>query len=188
MIKTRNDLKKYLEEDRRAQLLQWGVVGLLTDRIYRMKTLLRQCEYHNKNRFSPWHFIKYFFSKIKYMMMLRKCCSEIPLSVFGPGLVIWHPERIIVNPNARVGKHCSISSGVVIAQAHDLSPVIGDDVELMIDSGVLGGIEVASNVRIGAKALVLKNILEPNTTWAGIPAKKINDRGTIETPIPIPGQ
>ncbi len=35
----------------------------------------------------------------------------------------------------------------------------------------------------GANALVLKPIEEENTTWAGVPARKINDRGTIETPV-----
>lgn len=52
----------------------------------------------------------------------------------------------------------------------------------MIDSKVLGGCRVADYVRIGANALVLKPIEEENTTWAGVPARKINDRGTIETP------
>ena len=53
----------------------------------------------------------------------------------------------------------------------------------MIDSKVLGGGRVADYVRIGANALVLKPIEEENTTWAGVPARKINDRGTIETPV-----
>ena len=56
-------------------------------------------------------------------------------------------------------------------------------VEFMIDSKVLGGGRVADYVRIGANALVFKPIEEENTTWAGVPARKINDRGTIETPI-----
>jgi serine O-acetyltransferase len=94
--------------------------------------------------------------------------------VFGKGLIIWHPERIIVNSNSVVGNNCSISSGVVIAQAHDRCPRIGDNVEIMINGTVLGGISVASNTRIGANALVIKDILETNTTWAGVPAKKIS--------------
>ena len=79
-----------------------------------------------------------------------------------------------------------LSSGVVIAQAHDQCPIIGNHVELMIDSKVLGDINVADHTRVGANALVLKDISEPNTTWAGVPAHKISDRGTIETPaIPV---
>ena len=59
---------------------------------------------------------------------------------------------------------------------------MGHHVEFMIDSKVLGGI-IADYVRIGANALVLKLIEEENTTWAGVPARKINDRGTTETPV-----
>lgn len=94
-------------------------------------------------------------------------------------------ERIIVNCASKVGDYCSITSGVVIAQAHNQCPTIGDYVEMTIDSKILGGITVADHVRIGAGALVIKNILEPNTTWEGVPAGKINDQGTIENPIPV---
>lgn len=80
-----------------------------------------------------------------------------------------------------VGDYCSLSSGVVIAQAHDQCPTVGNYVEFMIDSKVLGGVKVADHVRIGANALVLKPIEEGNTTWAGVPARKISGKGTVET-------
>ena len=77
-----------------------------------------------------------------YLFMLkrydRRFCSEIPINVFGKGLLIWHPERIIINPESKVGDYCALSSGVVIAQAHGECPTIGNHVELMIDSKVLG--------------------------------------------------
>lgn len=73
------------------------------------------------------------------MRIQRIFCSEINPNVFGKGLIIWHPERIITNVNARVGDYCSISSGVVIAHAHNMNPIIGNYVEFMIDSKALGG-------------------------------------------------
>ena len=110
-------------------------------------------------------------------------CSEINPNVFGKGLIIWHPERIITNVDARVGDYCSISSGVVIAQAHDRNPRIGNNVEFMIDSKALGGITIADHVRIGANTMVIKDIVEPNTTWGGSPAHKISNKGTIDVPV-----
>lgn len=184
VIVTKADLREYLQADRNAQHISDNFIVRRMNRIYKLKTLLRKCEYHANNKDKNlWHKIAYLIQYMRFRCIERSCCSEIGLNVFGKGLVIWHPERIIINPNARVGEHCSISSGVVIAQAHDKSPVIGNDVELMIDSAVLGGIVVADHVRIGAKALVLKDIDEPNTTWGGVPAKKLNNRGTIETPV-----
>lgn len=121
------------------------------------------------------------------MLWLHHLCrvfnSEIPINTFGKGLKIWHAERIIVNDNAQIGEWCSISSGVVIGQAHNKCPTIGNCVELMIDSKVLGGISIADYCRIGANALVLKPIEETNTTWAGLPARKISNHGTRETSI-----
>lgn len=94
-------------------------------------------------------------------------------------------ERIIVNSQSVVGDYCSLSSGVVIAHAHDKCPTIGNYCELMIDSKVLGGIKVPDHCRIGASALVIKTITESNTTWGGVPARKISNHGTIERPMPI---
>lgn len=106
------------------------------------------------------------------------------MNVFGKGLTIWRGERIITNPHARVDNYCSITSGVIIAQAHDEYPIIGAYVELMIDSKVLGGMTVVDHVRIGANALVIKNINQCNTTWIGCSVRKINDQETIENPVP----
>ena len=131
------------------------------------------------------HKILYYYHLIHVKRISSRNCSEIPINVFGKGLTIWHMERIIVNRASKVGNYCSISSGVVIAQAHNQCPTVGDYVEMTIDSKVLGGITIADHVRIGAGALVIRSIKEPNTTWGGVPAKKINNRGTIETPIPI---
>lgn len=185
MINSKSDLYECLRADRAAQPPSSNFLKRRYDRIYLLKTLLRKCEYyHNTMKNNPLHKLIYIFMKLRLNHVEHTFCSEIPINVFGKGLVIWHAERIIVNPNAIVGEHCSLSSGVVIAHAHNKNPIIGNNVELMIDSCVLGGITVADHVRIGAKALVLKDISDPNTTWGGVPAKKLNNCGTLETPIP----
>lgn len=187
MIHTKEDLKRYLYADREAQPPHPNIILRHFDPIYRIKTLIRLCEYHfNLSSNSFYHKVAYYCRKLQLKRLEDRFCSEFAINVSDEGLVIWHPQRIIINPNAKVGKHCSISSGVVIAQAHNMCPTIGDNVELMIDCAVLGNIHIANNVRIGAKTLVIKTINAVNTTWAGIPAKKISDKGTIETPIPRP--
>lgn len=187
MIGSKDDLFEYLAADRWIQPIERNPLKRLfslSSRVVSLKTHLRKAEYHyNVGRA---HRLAYYYHLLRLKKISARFCSEIPINVFGKGLVIWHPERIIVNPQSKVGDYCSLSSGVVIAQAHDQCPVIGDHVELMIDSKVLGGINVADHTRVGANALVLKDISEPNTTWAGVPAHKISDRGTIETPaIPV---
>jgi serine O-acetyltransferase len=191
MIKTKQDLEEYLRADREAQPPSSNPIRrIMFDRVYRLKTRLRKTEYHFNNRGGGT--IKRGYHKAAYQiyhLLLRHTlisfCSEIGLNTCGKGLIIWHAERILINPLASLGENCSLSSGVVVAQAHNQCPTIMDNVELMIDSKVLGGITIARNVRIGANALVLKNISEENTTWAGNPARKISDIGAVETPVII---
>lgn len=190
-IDSKHMLQEYLEADALAQPRDRGAKGVVKrlllggDKVRALKVHLRKCEYHhNVMGRAPLHIFAYVYHYVRLKRLSRRFCSEIPINVFGKGLVIWHPERIIVNDEARVGDYCSLSSGVVIGQAHGGCPVIGESVELMVDSKVLGSIRVADNVRIGADALVLKSIDEPNTAW-GVPARKISDKGTLDTPLPI---
>lgn len=66
----------------------------------RWKVYLRKCEYHHnvsQNLYHKLAYIWYLFLLKKYE---RRFCSEIPINVFGKGLLIRHPERIIVNPES----------------------------------------------------------------------------------------
>jgi serine O-acetyltransferase len=190
VIESRKDLMDYIRADLEMQCSSSSfLVRLLgfrsEDHVVKLKMHLRKAEYWHNTGSSVFHRLAYYYHSFQLKRLASSFCSEIPINVFGKGLIIWHAERIIVNPAAKVGEYCSLSSGVVIAQSHDKNPVIGDHVELMIDSKVLGGVNVADHVRIGACALIIRTIEEENTTWAGIPARKISDKGSIETPIPI---
>ncbi|TPF97431.1 hypothetical protein EP30_02220 [Bifidobacterium sp. UTCIF-39] len=179
------DLREFIAEDRKAQPPRYGVVyATFFDPIFKLKTLLRKCEYHKNNK-SIYHLIMFAILRHRFRKLQYSLGSEIGFNVFGKGLIIWHGQRIITNGEARVGDHCSISSGVVIGQGNGGAPRIGNNVELTINSTVIGGISIADNVRIGANALVVKDIDEANTTWGGVPARKISDRGTIEHPVKV---
>lgn len=179
-IKTKDDLKEFIAADRKAQPSQWGGVF---DPIFKLKTLLRRCEYHKNNKSNIYHFLMFVILRYRFRRLQRKMCSEIGFNVFGKGLIIWHGQRIITNGEARVGDYCSISSGVVIGHGNGGAPHIGNNVEMTINSTIIGDVSIADNVRIGANALVVKDIIETNTTWGGVPAKKISDHGTVENPV-----
>lgn len=185
MIQTKQQLQEYLRADSEVQIPPRNPLKRWRNHIYMMKVLLRKSEYHYNNRKNFYHRCAYFIQWHRCLRLQRKYCAELRINVFGKGLTIWHPQRIIVNPHARIGDYCSISTGVIIAHAHGGNPIIGNHVELMVDSKVLGEITVANHVRIGANTLVLKDITEPDTTWVGNPAHKVNNHGTIETPVPV---
>ena len=121
-IKTKDDLKEFIAADRKAQPSQWGVF----DPIFKLKTLLRRCEYHKNNKSNIYHFLMFVILRYRFRRLQRKMCSEIGFNVFGKGLIIWHGQRIITNGEARVGDYCSISSGVVIGHGNGGAPHIGN--------------------------------------------------------------
>lgn len=191
-IDLKHRLREYLEADAMAWPIERGVKGVIKrlllggDKVYALKMHLRKCEYHHKvMRQASSHALAYVHHYACLKRLLRGFCPEIPINVFGKGLVIWYPERIIVNDRARIEDRCSLSSGVVIRQAHGGRSMMGGSVELMADSKVLGAIKATDNVRAGADALVLKFINEPNITWKGVPARKISDKWTLDTPISL---
>ena len=169
MIVTKQDLQEYLQADYVAQYGNEKSTFLRSmNPVYRMKRLLRIYEYRLNNAHkSVFHRVAALIAKIRYKRVSRTLCSEISPNVFGKGLQIWHGTRIIVNGHAKVGKNCSISSGVVIGQAHDQCPTIGNHVQLNINATVIGGIDIADGTVVGANALVVKDIPQPYTVWGG---------------------
>lgn len=106
--------------------------------------------------------------------MSIKLGFSIPENVFGPGLRIAHYGSIIVNPEACVGKNCTIHVGVNIGankEKRDV-PVIGDKVYIGPGAKLFGNIYIGNNTKIGANAVVLDSS-KGNCTLVGIPAKEV---------------
>lgn len=77
--------------------------GGVFDPIFKLKTLLRRCEYHKNNKSNIYHFLMFVILRYRFRRLQRKMCSEIGFNVFGKGLIIWHGQRIITNGEARGG-------------------------------------------------------------------------------------
>lgn len=88
----------------------------------------------------------------------------------------------MVSAIAHLGHHCKILSDVTIGGQgrYDVpgAPIIGNRVFIASGAKIIGPISIADGVVIGANAVVTRDILEPNTTWAGIPARKLSDKGS----------
>jgi serine O-acetyltransferase len=99
---------------------------------------------------------------------------EIPRrATIGPGLDIAHSGGIVVSAHAVIGKNCNLSQGTTIGVAGDGgAPVIGDDVYIGPGAKLIGGIRVGNNVKIGANAVVHKD-LPDNAIAALSPGFKI---------------
>ena len=97
----------------------------------------------------------------------------ISAGCFGEDLHLEHYGSVSVNPKARIGRGCIIHGNCCIGSNGgypDDSPVIGDHVDIGQNAQILGGIRIADNVRIGAGAVVVKDVLTPGVTVVGVPA------------------
>lgn len=117
-----------------------------------------------------------FWFKARKNRLGAKLGFIISAGCFGEGLKLEHFGSVIVNPKARIGRNCIIHGNCCIGSNGgypDDSPVIGDNVDIGQFAQILGGIRIADNVRIGAGAVVVKDVLEPGVTVVGVPAATV---------------
>lgn len=109
------------------------------------------------------------------MYSLNKNQQAIEISQhadIGPGLFLNHGFGIVVNGHTKIGRNCTISTGVVLGETAKGTPIIGDDVFIMAGAKIIGNIRVGNNVMIGANCVVTKDVPD-NAFVAGIPGKII---------------
>ena len=185
MIQSKQDLKHYLLEDRKAQhkilhpsLKQRIVEWLFPDYNYEFTKCLRYLEYFTNCNNILWGGVKriYFMKKLSRLRAITGI--ELNPNCADSGLHIVH-GKIVVHLNAKIGKDCKILSDVTIGWQgrYDKpgAPQIGDRVFIGSGAKIIGNITIASDVVIGANAVVVHSINEPGVTVAGNPAKKVSD-------------
>ena len=178
MIDCKETYIKYREQDRIALgRKQDKHPHLFADEIWKFEILLRKVEYYSncKRDFMSQIINKYY--KLRFHRLSVKLGFTIPINVFGEGLSIPHYGTIVVHGNARVGRNCRLQEGVTIGAtngSHEAA-TIGDNCYFGSGAKVIGAVTIADDVAVGAGAVVTKDITEPGTTWAGIPARKISD-------------
>ncbi|MFH1718656.1 MAG: serine acetyltransferase [Planctomycetota bacterium] len=94
----------------------------------------------------------------------------------GEGCYIGHFGGIIVGGDVEIGRNVSLSQGVTIGAwgqgAKRGSPTIGDNVYIAPGAKVFGKIRVGNNVKIGANAVIYKDVPD-NAICALYPGFKI---------------
>ncbi|MFA5761951.1 MAG: hypothetical protein WC877_09380 [Dehalococcoidales bacterium] len=182
MIESKKDYLHYLEEDRIAlRRRKHNLYGRIKDFIlpncaWRFQKILRATEYHLNCK----HKLRYLFYYYRLLSLGDKIGVYIPPNCFGPGLNIIHLHGIFVWDRAKIGKNCRICHEVTIGSTPSthLAPKLGDNILIGAGAKILGDIEIADNIAIGANSVVVDSFIEPGITIAGIPAKKVSAKGS----------
>lgn len=180
---TKQELIYYLNEDKKA-LKEYYHSSIKPCNIFHIdreigqfQYLLRKCEYYFSNkRYNPFFILKKYIYAWLFKRQSIKLGFTIPPYTFGPGLRIAHRGTIVVNGKCRIGRNCTINTGVNIgikAGCPDDVPTIGNNVYIGPGAKIFGKITIADGCAIGANSVVCKDILEPNSIVVGIPGKII---------------
>jgi serine O-acetyltransferase len=99
--------------------------------------------------------------------------AEIPLDcVIGGGLLLPHPNGVVIHPESEIGVNCLIFQQVTIGLRGLGVPTIGGHVDIGAGAKILGPINIGDHARVGANAVVTDDV-ESSAAVAGIPAKII---------------
>ncbi len=108
----------------------------------------------------------------------------VPGCWVGPGLVMRHPQGIVVGAGVKIGTDCTILQHVTLGERHADGkpgdhgyPVLGDGVVVGAGAVVLGGLHVGDRAVIGANAVVTRDV-ENEDVVAGAPAKSVKKEST----------
>ena len=155
----------------KERFLEW----LIRPETYYIRKYLKFLRKEERYTFDkPCRLLAYYY-KAKKNRLGSRLGFIISAGCFGEGLKLEHFGSVIVNPKSRIGKNCTIHGNCCIGSKGgypDDSPVIGDNVDIGQFAQILGGITIADNVRIGAGAVVVKDITTPGVTVTGVPAKE----------------
>lgn len=99
--------------------------------------------------------------------------ADIPLTCrIGGGLLLPHPNGVVIHPDAEIGVNCLIFQQVTIGSTERGIPRLGGHVDVGAGAKLIGPISVGDHVRIGANSVVTTDV-PAGATIVGIPARII---------------
>ena len=135
------------------------------------------------HRFNHWLYQHKFFVLSRYFSQINRFFTGIeihPGAKIGRRFFIDHGSGVIIGETAEVGDDVTLYQGVTLGgtgkEKGKRHPTIGNGVMISAGAKVLGSITVGDNAKIGAGAVVLREV-PPNTTVVGVPGRVVIQDG-----------
>ena len=122
-----------------------------------LKKIFRPLEIKYISVFRKANMCKFLPLKIYYMLRLMRLSNRTKIQIpartsIGEGLYIGHLGRVIIHPEAKLGKNINIGTGVTIGMenrgARKGTPVISDNCWIGTNAVVVGNVKIGSDVLI----------------------------------------
>lgn len=103
----------------------------------------------------PLRFLKRRMAVLQHRFWSVVTGADIPVnSSIGGGLLLPHPNGVVIHPHAQIGVNCLIFQQVTIGATQHGVPTIGGHVDIGAGAKLIGPIKVGDHARIGANAVV----------------------------------
>jgi len=114
------------------------------------------------------------FAVLRHRVWSAISGADIPLNCnISGGLLIPHPNGIVIHPDAYIGPNCLIMQQVTLGvRGDDGLPRLVGHVDVGAGAKILGGVTIGEHTEIGANAVVISNV-PPHHIAVGIPARVI---------------
>lgn len=137
--------------ERKARLFEWAPYKSLLGAI-------RTYQAH-RDRSGPWSALVWRLAALRWRVWSVLSGASIPVRCqIGGGLQMPHTNGIVINVRARIGCNCDINQQVTIGEMKGGCPTIGNGVFIGPGAKVLGPINVGDGARIGANAVVIRDV------------------------------
>ncbi len=134
-------------------------------------------------RVSHWFYCKKFFVTARFLSQVGRYFTGIeihPGARIGRGLFIDHGSGVIVGETAEIGNNVTIFQGVTLGgtgkEKGKRHPTVGNNVMISAGAKVLGSFKIGDSAKIGAGAVVLKEV-PANSTVVGVPGRVVVQDG-----------
>ena len=107
--------------------------------------------------------------------------ADIPINTrIGGGLLLPHPNGIVIHPSVVIGPNCLIFQQVTLGMAHGGVPTLGGHVDVGAGAKVIGRVRLGDHSNVGANAVVTIDVPE-GATAVGVPARIVGAQRTSGT-------
>lgn len=130
--------------------------------------------------------ISFFPRFISYLARFVTGIEIHPAAQLGKGIFIDHGTGVVIGETAIVGEYTSIYQGVTLGgtgkEIGKRHPTVGAGVIIGAGAKVLGNIHIGDHARVGAGAVVLRDV-PANCTAVGVPSRNVCECNTVATPL-----